>query len=279
MEIVLIPVYQRPEFLYYCLDQIKKAFNAANYHYVFQIDVGYDPAILPIIRKFPFSKELMYTEATGYGLMKQSYSLLKGYMYSSEKSDNLVYLIEEDIMIASDFFLYHTEVQKNEIFCSLSTENTNSKIHPTKDIDKYYFSTGDYNSLGVCFKKSIIIDYIKPHFIKEYMITPVDYLQKKFPGSKIGKFFAEQDGLIRRVQETSGLPTVYPCTPRAYHAGYYGKNRGKKHPSRDLKSRIAQVGSIIFDNKRMKAHALNPEYYEDSKPVNLNIEPQIYLPK
>lgn len=274
MNTVIIPCYQRPEMLYYCLEQIKKAEGAEENFYLFQIDVGFDRALIPIIDLFPFVKEKRFTNRTPYKLTKQSYSLLNAYLYAAEISSNLVYLIEEDIMIASDFFRYHEAVQKkNDVFASLSTTNNNRSIEDAGGENEYYFSSGDYCSLGVCMKKEIIKNFITPHYNTVYFYKPIEYIRAKFPPSAIGDSFAEQDGLIRRIQMEWGLPTVYPYVPRAFHAGFYGKNRGKIK-NMDAKNKIKYVGEIIFSDQKMKDNAIRPEYYMDSKPINLDIPKQ-----
>lgn len=176
-------------------------------------------------------------------------------------------------MIASDFFRYHEQVQKGKVFASLSTENHNRNVEQEGDDNEYYYSERDYCSLGVCMKKGVIKNFIAPHFNSVYFYKPIEYIKQKFPNSFIGDAFAEQDGLIRRIQAGSGLPTAYPFTPRAFHAGFYGKNRGKK-VNMDMKAKIKFVGDIIFSPEKMKAYSANPDYYRDSRPVNLDLPKQ-----
>lgn len=280
MNTVLLPNYFRPEMLYYCLNQIKKAEGAEKNHYVFQLDYGFNHMLLNIIRGFPYSHEIRIQKRVKiHRDAKQSYNLLEGYMYCAEKSSGLVFMIEDDVMISNDFFVLHETIHKMlpDIFCSIAVENPNRKLNfEKKEPSMIYITSGDYCSLGVCFSKNIIKKMIVPHCNSNYFNAPSDYIRQTFPRSEISGAYSEQDGLIRRIQTESGRAIVYPVVPRAYHAGYYGKNR-KKYISGSLASKIKTVGEIIFNDQAMRSAAMIPEYYEDSKPINLNIGEYDYI--
>lgn len=274
MNTVLIPCFNRPEFLHYVIEQIKKADRADQYHYIFRPDVGFDKEILTVIKNFPFSYEVTPTGLNRYNqrrrsLSKQSYNVLSGYALAASKSTGLVFMIEEDIMIGKDFFSFHESVHsQHKLFVSLAVRNINRSVETSGEVDEYYLSTGDYCSLGVCFQKEVILQHILPHMTDSYFKDPVGYVTVHFPDSSIGRHFAEQDGLIRRIQMYSGLPTCYPFIPRAYHSGYYGYNR-KRGISGTLAQKIDRIGKVIFSPEAMRKEAMHPEFYNDSIPQRL----------
>jgi glycosyltransferase involved in cell wall biosynthesis len=253
MNVVIIPCFNRPEFLAVCLELIQKAKGAGENLYLFQIDFGYDPELLEVIEKFPLQKEVRFTEEHLFR-NKQSYSLFKGYENALTYNPEKVYLIEDDIFIANDFFHWH---QKNigENFASIATRNHNNKtVRHTNNLLRTY-TQSEYQSLGVCFHAKSV-DRFLPYFTQEFFTDPENYIKRTFPRSRIPSMYCEQDGLIRRIIQDQKLQVVYPHVPRAFHAGYYGKSRGVK-PTGILEERINQVKLTAFDGEIMKG---------DSKP-------------
>lgn len=269
-DIVLIPCFKRPEFLSVCLEYILKAEFADQHTYVFLLDHGYDKTLHKVINAFPLEKQVRETPRTKYTLGKQSHNLLEGYKYACSITDGLVYLIEDDIMVANDFFKWHRLAQERINFCTIATANNNTKRDNGTELDGYYVGTkSDYQSLGVCWQSSVLKRHILLHANEYYYSNPVGYCER-FTDSVIGKFFAEQDGLIRRIKERSNLPVLFASVPRAFHGGFigYNRNRGKSIKG-TLEQRIAFVRNVMESPELMREQAERPEFYEDSKPVNL----------
>jgi len=183
-----------------------------------------------------------------------------------------VFMVEEDVMVARDFFRWHqaAHAAEPELFCSLSTRNHNRTVTVSEDPRSYYLTTLDYCSLGVAMRRSVIDDLIAPHVRRAYFERPAEYCRQHFPYSRVGAQFVEQDGLIRRVQEAEGTrrPIAYPYRPRAYHAGFFGYHRSG-HLEGDLAERIRAVGEVIYNSQRMRQAIENPEHVADSVPVPL----------
>jgi hypothetical protein len=212
-------------------------------------------------------------ERTGYGRAKQSYNLLTGYQRAVETARDKVFMIEEDIMIATDFFTWHYKVheaENNNLFCSIATANNNRDVPVTDRMDSYYLTHGDYQSLGVCFNKKVLIEEVLPLAVAAYYTNSQVFCQKEFPNSKIGRAYTEQDGLIRRVQEHQDKLIAFPHVARAYHSGFIGYNR-QKNFNMELVQKIEYIRSIIFSDQRMReVNFKNPDFYKDSKPINLD---------
>lgn len=276
MNVVLIPAWRRPEMLWHCLRNIERAEGAKDLHYIFRFDTGYTPELHEVVKGFSFSHEITETPRTAYQLSKQSYSLITGYHYAAGKSDDLVYMIEEDVMVATDFFRWHAAVHRanDELFCSIAVANPNRTMEITGEHDEYYHSTGDYCSLGVCFQRDTLLFDVISKVGSKYYTNPIDYCKRQFPDAPFGYAFAEQDGLIRRIQHAMGIdrPIAYPLRAKAYHAGLYGKNRGAG-PGGTLAARLKYVADVIYSDEAMRTFAKHPEWYEDSKPIDLNAHP------
>jgi hypothetical protein len=103
----------------------------------------------------------------------------------------------------------------------------------------------------------------------DYYRSPVLYCEKHFKNSFIGKYFCEQDGLIRRVKEKLNLVTVFPAVPRAYHAGFYSYNRNFKGVFKgSLSTRINMVETVLNDSVLYRQHC--GDYYNDSNQCKLD---------
>jgi hypothetical protein len=279
--VVVIPFYRRPEFLHWCCERIKKAVGADKYLYLFCGDWGYDKQNIPIIDSFPFQKEIILRPNHKPEITKQSRNVLEGLKYAATISDSLIYLIEDDVMISTDYFAWHESVQNKELlFCSIASKNVNRTISKgSNQLGDYYLSTGDYCGIGTAFNAAVFNQLVVPHITEAYYNNCMSYVQNKFPNSSIGSQFAEQDGLIRRIQEASGLPTCFPFVPRSYHAGFYGKGRLQRTYIADLSRRIEFVGEVIHSKENMAKFALNEYFYYDSEPVNLEINEAYELNK
>jgi len=272
MDIVLIPTFNRAEMLNLCLEQIERA-APDNVQFLFQIDYGYDTEILKVIdsRLKRYNKIKSFTPNHGYRKAKLSYNILEGYKKAAELSTGFVFMIEDDVMVGKSFFEWHQEVHRQrELFCSIGSKNPNRDVRELDGEDIYYTSDGDYASIGVCYRKELIQDVISIHGNPSYYEDMFGYIGRVVGFQPYGKSWPEQAGMIRRLQLRSGLPIAFPYIPRAFHAGYYGKNRGNNNkPKGNLEARTEQARSVAFDYERLKGAVAKPKWADDSRPCSL----------
>jgi hypothetical protein len=274
-DIVLVPCWRRPEMLWHCIDNLCRADGIESMHVLFRPDSGHDPDTLNVIRSFAArlpSYEIQPAPRCPYRRTKLSANILLGYLQAAARARRYVYMIEEDIMIGRDFFRWHAKVQSHGsgVFCSIAVRNHNRRVVTPHDPDGYYLTSGDYCSWGVCFDRFVIGSLIAPHVNLAYLSQPKRYLRRHFEGSRVDLGFVEQASLLRRVQEISGRPIAYPAVPRAYHAGFYGRNRPGGVQGR-LTERIRRLESVIYDPVAMRGLALTERYAADSQPECLNV--------
>jgi len=272
MNVCLMPNFNRPEYLKLCTDLILKSQGARDNLYLFALDYGFDSKLLEVINKFPLASKIIKTPNKISGNMKQSFNVLNGLLEAYKLSDNLIYIIEDDIFIGRDFFKFHEAVQSNKLFCSIATKNHNSNFTMLNDLNAYYYGYSmDYQSLGVCMNKNSI-DLIRPHINDDYFSNPQDYVSKNF-NSFLGSSYCEQDGLIRRIREESNLEVAFPHIPRAYHAGFYGYHRYSNLPkTKTYEEKVSMLKRICFSKEEMKKVCLNDLYYFDSEPIDLDTD-------
>jgi hypothetical protein len=275
-DVLVIPCWRRPEFLWHCLDNLRRAEGIGDLHVLFRPDRGHDPRIHDVIDEFGpqlGSYEVDVPPRCPYHRGKQSANVLAGYLRGAARTRRYVFMLEEDVMVARDFLRWHYAVHaaQPQLFCSIATRNSHRAVPGAADPEAYYVTTLDYCSLGVCFERSVIVQRIAPHVRREYFEDPGGYCQRHFAGSQVGAGYVEHDGLIRRIQEQQGArrPIAYPFRPRAFHAGYFGYRR-RSAINGALSQRIREVGAIIYHVDRA---ASGPEFSADSLPVSLETPP------
>jgi hypothetical protein len=274
-DIVLVPCWQRPEMLWHCIDNLCKADGIDAVHVVFRPDSGFDIDNLAVIREHAArlaSHEIQIASACPYRRTKLSANILFGYMHAATRARRYVYLVEEDIMVGRDFFRWHAAVhaQRPSLFCSIAVRNHNREVDTPDDPDGFYLTGGDYCSWGVCFDRNVLRKLVAPHVNMRYLSHPKRYLRRHFCASKVSLGYVEQASLLRRIQEAGDLPIAYPATPRAFHAGFYGRNRPGR-VSGELHERVRRLQAMIYDPDAMRHAALSERYASDSEPVRLDV--------
>lgn len=276
MDICVTPCHSRPEYFKVWSELIQKAKGSSELFYVFCLDSGYDPIYEDLIYDFPFECTTIKMHAENLQLGKQSRNVLNGLIAAATHSDKYVFYIEEDIFVGKDFFRWHYEVnkQQSDIFCSIATKSNNTQYKTTGFQSHYYLTNEpDYQALGNCFKKEIILDMIAPHYCDAYLQAPTQYCLKHWPKSRIGSIWTEQDGLIRRILEQSKMNVAYPHVPFAFHSGFYGYNRLPHLLRKPYEERLKMVREVCFDKAKMKEmlEPLGESYWKDSIPCELDL--------
>jgi len=274
-DVVVLPCWQRPEFLWHCLTNLTQAEGVGTVHILFRPDTGSLPENIEVIRSFQHQLptfEILPPTPCPFRRTKPSANLLLGCLYAARISRKFVFLVEEDIMVARDFFRWHRAVHATaaRLFCSIAVKNPNRSVAVSDDTGEFYLSGGDYCSNGVCFDKDILGTIVAAHVNMAYLRSPKKYLRRQFPCSLIGLAYVEQDGLVRRIQEISPLPIAWPCVPRAFHSGFYGSNRPGALGG-PLQNRIRTLTDTIYDAEAMRRLAGRPEFIETSLPCSLHV--------
>jgi hypothetical protein len=160
-DVVLIPCWRRPEFLWHCLRNLSLAEDISSHQVIVRADTGFAPENLEVAREFSDRLPhllVAFPVPCPYRRAKQSANVLLGYMRAAASARQLVYLVEEDIMVARDFFLWHQAVHATvgNLFCSIAVKNPNRPHELSGNPEGYYLSHGDYCSYGVCFDRRVL---------------------------------------------------------------------------------------------------------------------------
>lgn len=282
-DVVIIPAYTRPEYLFVSLTLLLKCKEAPEHHFIIALDQGYSKKCEDVAKQLlnGYSYEFLYNDGSRFRSMKQSYNLLYSYKYAATKTDGLIYLVEDDIFCGLNFFNCHRKLHAKhpDIFCSIASRlnnHTTISEHKKQTLDIFTSQTNTesvYQSLGVCFKADVIRNYIVPHIQPLYFTNPSRYCQENFKKHFLKGTFTEQDGLIRRIADTSKKCIAYPDYPRCYHAGIYGYHRiEKKFLSMNFEQRIQAIIDICFDEKKMMQY----NQFNDVFVANVNVNQEIF---
>ena len=275
MSVVVIPAFSRCDFLEVCLDHICKADEFEKHKYLFCLDYGYNPELIKIINKYPITAALLKVPNNHLKDGKQSHNVINGLVTAAGHSDDKVYYIEDDCLIAKDFFTFTGGViEKEDVYCCIASMSDRQTIEPVNDENCYYIkeNDNDYRGIGVCFSTAKINEYLKPHDDRRYYRNIKGYCLRYFPDSELKGQWTEQDGLQRRIIEKNKLRVAFRSVPRCFHAGFYGYHRSVK-VAYDMLSHEDKVRFIydhVFDLEKVREISNNNEWIHDSIPVNLN---------
>lgn len=230
MEMVVVPLHRRPGFALACLTRLY--YSAAkdkslNFHIA--IDANPDPEVQRVAHQFrehvgDHRVRVVQRSRTFRG---NSYNVLTSYAEVVDSGADIIHLVEEDVLVGADYFEYHREAR--EVYpnafsvCACRNQFWGDK-NPPHEEDAIYVQAC-YQSIGVSFTPEKL-RLITPHATHSFFANPASYIPRKFPHSPLGRQYLEQDGLIYRVVIDGGHLSVFPCAPRAYHAGFTGYNRG-----------------------------------------------------
>jgi len=255
-DVVVVPCFDRPEYLYVCIEMIKLSDHHDEHLFLFALDKGFDADNMHIIEQSGLRYEVVCNNGTRYRHMKQSYNVLEAYRVACELSAKYVYLIEDDIFIAKSFFTMHRRAQAMNPFCSIAAHLQNAKhLHTLHPSTIGLTTESVYQSWGVCWNKEILQKYVLPHANGRYYREGGRYLAKRFPWHFLGRSYGEQDGLIRRVHDDSGKSIAFFDYPRAFHAGIWGYHRqGERVKGWDLEKKISFIKSTCFSHEKMQKY-------------------------
>lgn len=230
-ELVLVPLWKRAGFARACLLRLAAAHNhylahtGSQVYFRLLLDEGHTQDVervaLDFARSVPAVEIVRRRFRQGRG---NSGNLLMGLREAAAEGWDRTHIVEEDVFVSDGYFSFHDQAHRMapEAFAVSACRNQNAE---NVDLGPGgLWRHASYQSLGVSLGPDSVRAVV-PHVRDEYFKDMVGYCRRYFPKSVIPAPHAEQDGLLNRVRERTGMYTVYPSVPRAYHAGFAGYNR------------------------------------------------------
>lgn len=269
-EIVLVPAWRRPEFLWAALTRIWAARDHDDIFVRVCIDRNYSPEVDWAANRFNervAEGRIEVAHRKKHRYHGNSYNVLESYREASSEGHDLVHLVEEDILIGYDYFDFHrrSHTVAPDAFCVSACRNQQflSGHEPPADATALY-KHGSYQSLGVSFRSTFLAELLSD-VGSEYYSDMIRYCRNSFPGSRILAANAEQDGLLHRKQEQSGRSVVYGAVPRAYHAGFVGYHRNGTMVAGTVEERAKLILEMSAKELNERAHK-----YKDHTTIDLD---------
>lgn len=230
MDIVIIPVYYRPEFLQLCLEFLNVCLESQDKEFWICLDAHEEDAGKIstsmkveqglVVNSWKNKLSIKFIQRKPHKFYGNSLNILEAYKSAYATDAEFVYLVEDDVIVRPDFFKWHMSIQKPKYFCSIAfghkLRSPNSSL---------FYETQSYTSCGVCWRRENL-GRIVEHANENYYGNLSEYLHSKFPASKYENETLEQDGLIRRIIERDNLTNIQPALPRCFHVGAYSYHRG-----------------------------------------------------
>lgn len=275
--VIMRPVYNRPEMLYLSLEYEYKArlyykeiYNRElDLKTLFIVEHGSDEKTLELVTNHPFDKEVIFRDRK-YGLTP---NILEGMKSAFYMTDKFVIYIEDDILIHKTYFEYVDAVYKKiqpvhfSIISPYSPDNSGDVHHVRLD--------NRYAALAPLINKEFYKNYIFPLSTPDYynnrsnVCIALNRKYQKYWGNRMYKYsndmHNEQAGLINRLIDVAiieeGMYMLMPTINRQRHIGYFGKNRrGGTLPGNSFDERLDNLREIIEDTDKMVELSGAPQY-------------------
>jgi len=278
-DIVIMPAYFRPEYTALALEYLGNAHGAKDKEVWVEQDRAYAqygallqelPAMRAVVKAYEsaFAK-VEYRERAPNNYIGNPCNFLEAYKRAYERTDvRYVYLVEDDVLVAPDFFRWHEAAQAREdFFVTVGWHCVrNPEVPPSTDPTAYITSYRDYSSIGVCWRREKLEPFVK-HARTEYYSNMPAYLAQAFPGSPIpAGQWTEQAGIVTRLlHETRNRLVAWPALRRCSHVGVSGYHRPTGHKfTGNLDTRIAALRAAVSD---ARIQGMSHDFTDDIEPV------------
>jgi hypothetical protein len=228
-EAVIVPTFERSEFLYVCLEAIRTVEPKIPIH-VFP-DRGTDET--EICEKFNAVHHLTLK----HSYHGNSFNVLEALKWAYHQGIQLTYVIEDDAIIDSSLFTWSRDALAKSLdsFAACGWRySPDAIISDGPDLKIPWY-------LSVCAaipRRSLF--GIVQHARLEYYSDMQGYLDRAYPASnRRGSMHYEQDGLVLRVMESENKRCVWPRRPCATHCGFRGYHMSSDRPEGTLEERVA----------------------------------------
>lgn len=280
-QVLMRPVYNRPEMLYLSIEAEIKARQyykfPDDFLTLFIVEHGADSITMNIISQYPF-RSYCILRPRKFGLTA---NILQGQKEAFNLTSDYIIYLEDDILPHISFFKYldiilnMPEVEKASVISSFN-KNDDGDVH---ELYKGYH----YAALCTTIFKKFYLDYIYPCSTPEYYNNTYGYiaeLDKKYKGNELYKYqtlaHVEQAGMINRQVDRNRIHedgyVIMPKVNRSQHIGFTGKNRpGGIIPGDSFEERLNSLREIIKDANKLYEFSATKQY-DDYKTFSNKLE-------
>lgn len=222
-EIVVVPTYKRPEHLRCCLKRIRQIDPLMPILIFPDRGTWKDHELLLAIKGIDLCDVNFVPDHEYIG---NSYNTMEALRAAYNEGWQVIYYVEDDVMIHDDFFTWHREVHDDVPGLFASMAWIFNRYAPL--VDDVMFQPW-YYAIGTCFRREKL-ELVIQHASPRYYADMQKYIEENFKGNRLNQPGAiahyEQDGLIQRVLDVDRTQTASPGITKCSHIGFYGYNRG-----------------------------------------------------
>lgn len=271
--VILRPVYDRPEMLYL---SVEHEIAARKHHMIegdfitlFLVEHGSPQLTLKLIEQYPF-RSYCVLRPRKFGL---TINILEGMKEAFSLADDYVIYIEDDILLHRTYFEYMDTLLNMEDLGEWSVLSPYNK-NDDGDVNEV-FRGHHYAALAPLINKEFYGKYILECSTPRYYNNPpefvssLNYMYSDHWESGEYKYkdttHYEQAGLINRLVDAAmiddDMHVIMPKVNRHQHIGYFGKNRpGGTIPGETFEERLANLREIIKSAETMYDLSATKQY-------------------
>jgi hypothetical protein len=229
---VVMPCHKRIEMLALSLESLERTNEELD------VRIFLDTATPERLDEVEYVRDTFYPEALIFHARPHiqapsgMYNILNALKQGLKWGGELIYIVEEDVVVRPDFFQWHQQAQKQGNFLA-----TCGRRIP--NLPNY----NQYTNPGSCFSKDkleLVCSYITDDLFK----APREHMDRVF--GKHDEVSDLDDGLVRRIGITHNLSVLYPDVPKCSHIGFVAYNRyfGWVNEG-DIKTRIENLRKML----------------------------------
>lgn len=258
-DIVIVPTFDRPEYLWACLEQLfmtngiagKRIWVTEDIHADkpkhFTIQMEMLATIREAVRLFgPCFRYLSTHPHTTYG---NSFNLLNALHEASTTAAEKVYIVEDDVLVTEDFFSWNDEVHEKFnpwVSCAgrlnrslnFAMNGPDAMDESIKDVNACKVVVGAYNSWATCFSRQALDEIVG-------IIPSYDTFTSGF----------EQDIMIQDYMRKKAICSAWPFVPRAFHMGWYSYHRSGVKFNGTLEEKVTALQKTVTNQEKIRSMA------------------------
>jgi hypothetical protein len=239
--VVVMPACKRPEFLALALEKLDKAADAPEDVRIF-LDTSPESRVMEVewVRDKYLPRAQIFHAPPHIEAPSGTWNILNAIRQGYETGAELIYLIEEDVMIRPEtFFPWHRSIHDAGAHDG-TVLATCGRVE--KRLERLFGE--QYTNPGSALTRALIRELI-PHMNDSYFSNPADYVLAEFE-PWIGMSILD-DGLIRRVIKKAGGKSLTATEGVAVHQGFFYYNRLDRYMNHEptIWGKIARLREII----------------------------------
>lgn len=234
MDIVIVPLWQRAGFTEACLARLAKAMDD-EVRVRICLDYGFGKDVEKAARQFAskFPGTEITARETDYPT--GSYNVLTGMAEGLKvsSSEDRIHVLEEDILIGTDFFDFHRRAHKlvpDAYSVSACTNSFLTRATKPKPVQDAVYLSGAFQVWGSSYRPEQveqILSRVRPDYFADMHNACVAEFGEP-SALRTGPLY---DGVMAMNLAELGKHVVFPYAARAYHAGFEGLSFGGQGPA------------------------------------------------